>query len=64
LIDKGREIQGEVVYARYPLKMGDKWVTPMGYYTAEKARTIINNTKFVINGVKEYLKKGKQRCTV
>jgi len=55
LIDKGREIQREVVYARYPLKIGDRWVTPMEYYTAEKARAIINNAKFVVSEVREYL---------
>jgi HEPN domain-containing protein len=31
LIDKGREIQREVVYARYPLKADGRWVTPMEY---------------------------------
>ena len=55
MIDKGREIQREVVYARYPLKIGDRWVTPMEYYTAEKARAIINNAKFVVSEVREYL---------
>jgi len=57
LIDKGEEIQREVVYARYPLKVADKWVTPMEYYTSEKARTIIKNAKFVIDGIREYLKR-------
>jgi len=66
LIDKGREIQREVAYARYPLKIGDKWVTPMEYYTAKKARTIVNNAKFVISGVREYLRReipSRQRNT-
>jgi len=57
LIDKGREIQREVVYARYPLMIADKWVTPMEYYTRQKARAIINNGKFVIERVEEYLKR-------
>src|SRR3989304_9996684 len=36
MIERGREIQREVVYARYPLKVADKWVTPMEYYPREK----------------------------
>jgi HEPN domain-containing protein len=32
LIERGREIQRELVYARYPLKMSGRWVTPMEYY--------------------------------
>ena len=55
LIEKGREIQREVVYARYPLKVADRWVTPMEYYTLEKARTIIDDARFVIDGIREYL---------
>ncbi|MBS7622317.1 HEPN domain-containing protein [Candidatus Bathyarchaeota archaeon] len=31
LIERAREIQREVVYARYPLKIADRWVTPMEY---------------------------------
>jgi len=57
LIDKGREIQREVVYARYPLKIAGRWVTPMEYYTLEKARTIIDDVRFVIDRIKEYLKR-------
>jgi len=57
LIDKGREIQREVVYMRYPLKVAGKWVTPMEYYTREKTIGIINNAKFVINVINTYLKK-------
>lgn len=56
LIERGREIQREVVYARYPLKMAGKWVTPMEYYTREKAIKIIENAKFVVMGIKAYLK--------
>jgi len=52
LIERGTEIQREVVYARYPIKVVDKWVTPMEYYTREKARGIIENTKLVVNGIK------------
>jgi len=55
LIEKGREIQREVVYARYPLKVADKWVTPMEYYTREKARGIIDNAKFVVDVIKSRL---------
>ena len=57
LIDKGREIQREVVYARYPLKIAGRWVTPMEYYTLEKARTIIDDVRFVIDRIREYLKR-------
>jgi len=56
LIERGREIQREVVYARYPIKVAGRWVTPMEYYTQEKARRIIDNAKFVVYEVKEYLK--------
>ena len=55
LFEKGREVQREVVYARYPLKVADKWVTPMEYYTLEKARTIIDNAMSVIDGLRRYL---------
>ncbi len=57
LIQKGREIQREVIYARYPLKMAGKWVTPMEYYTQEKAREVIDNAKFVFDGVKAYFER-------
>jgi len=57
LIDKGREIQREVVYARYPLKIAGRWVTPMEYYTLEKARKIIDDARFVIDRIREYLKR-------
>jgi len=55
LIEKGREVQREVVYARYPLKLADRWVTPMEYYTREKAGAIIENAKSVTKGIREYL---------
>src|SRR3990170_6733613 len=45
LISKGTDIQREVVYAHYPLKIAGRWVTPMEYYTREKARMIMNNAK-------------------
>jgi HEPN domain-containing protein len=61
LIDKGREIQREVVYARYPLKAAGKWVTPMEYYTREKTMVVIDNAKFVVNGIKTYLKRTTQK---
>jgi len=57
LIDKGIEIQREVVYARYPLKVAGRWLTPMEYYTREKARRIIDNAGFVVDGIKMYLKR-------
>jgi len=52
LIESGSEIQKEVVYARYPLKVGGRWLTPMEYYTREKAREIIDNAKSVVDGIK------------
>ena len=57
LIDRGREIQREVVYTRYPLKVAGDWMTPMEYYTRDKARKIINNAKFAVNTTKEYIKR-------
>jgi len=57
LIERGREVQREVVYARYPLKIAGKWVTPMEYYTREKARATIDNSKLVIKEIKTYLKR-------
>lgn len=55
LIEKGTAVQREVVYARYPLKVGGKWLTPMEYYTREKAREIIDNAKLVIKEIKHAL---------
>ncbi len=55
LIERGREVQREVVYARYPLEVAGRWVTPMEYYTEEKARSIIDDAKFVVNGIKTHL---------
>jgi len=57
LIERGREIQREVVYARYPLKVAGGWVTPMEYYTREKTKGVIDNAKFVVDGIKTYLKR-------
>jgi len=57
LIEKGREIQREVVYARYPVKVADRWVTPMEYYTREAARRLIENAKFIVDGIELYLKR-------
>lgn len=56
VIEKGREIQREVVYARYPLKVAGKWVTPMEYYTREKTGVVIENARFVVNRIKIYLR--------
>ncbi|MBS7251461.1 MAG: HEPN domain-containing protein [Candidatus Freyarchaeota archaeon] len=55
LIEKGREIQREVVYTRYLLKLAGKWVTPMEYYTREKATMVTENAKLVVNGIKHFL---------
>jgi len=56
LIAKGRDIQREVVYTRNPLRVGGKWLTPEEYYTREKAMVVIYDAKFVVNGIKAYLK--------
>jgi len=56
VIERGKEIQREVVYTRYPLKMGGKWVTPMEYYTREKTWKIIDDAKFVVEGIKAYFR--------
>ena len=52
LIAKGRNIQREVVYTRYPLKVAGKWVTPDEYYTREKTRVVIDDAKFVVDVIK------------
>ena len=59
LIERGKEIQREVVYARYPLKLAGKWVAPMEYYTREKAKELIDNARFVVDGIKTYLKRAR-----
>jgi HEPN domain-containing protein len=56
LIAKGRNIQREVVYTRYPLKVAGKWVTPDEYYTQEKTRVVIDDAKFVVDAIKTTLK--------
>ena len=61
LIEKGREIQREVVYARYPLKVAGRWVTPMEYYTREKTTDIINNAQLVVDIMKTHIKRTAQR---
>jgi HEPN domain-containing protein len=60
LLEKGRGIQREVVYARYPLKVADRWVTPMDYYTPEKAKTVVDNAKSVTDGIRGYLEISSQ----
>jgi len=57
LIERGKDIQREVVYARYPLRVAGRWVTPMEYYTPEKSKNVVENAKFVVEGIKAYLKK-------
>jgi HEPN domain-containing protein len=56
LIAKGRNIQREVVYTRYPLKVAGKWITPDEYYTREKTRVVIDDAKFVVDAIKMTLK--------
>jgi HEPN domain-containing protein len=55
LIEKGRDVQREVVYARYPVSVEGKWVAPMEYYSREKALMVIENAKFVLAVIKNYL---------
>jgi len=57
LIENGTEIQREVVYARYPIRVAGRWMTPMDYYTQEKAKSIVDNAKSVVNGIKVQLKR-------
>jgi len=57
LIERGRAVQREVVYASYPLKVDGKWVTPMEYYTRERAREVIDNARFVVNEIEAHLKR-------
>jgi HEPN domain-containing protein len=61
LIEKGREIPREVVYARYPLKVAGKWVTPMEYYTREKTTDIIDNAQLVVDIIKTHLKRTAEK---
>jgi len=57
LIARGRDIQREVVYTRYPLMLGGRWVTPMEYYTREKAVAVVGDARLIIDGIKEYMSK-------
>jgi HEPN domain-containing protein len=57
LIERGREIQREVVYTRYPLRVAGRWMTPMEYYTREKAREVIDKARFIVEVIKTYLKR-------
>jgi HEPN domain-containing protein len=59
LIEKGSDIQREVVYTRYPISTGGKWVTPMEYYTREKAQTVIENAKLVCGIIEKYLQENQ-----
>jgi len=56
LIERGREIQRELVYARYPLKLAGKWITPMEYYSREKAESMIDHATFVVNAILTYVR--------
>jgi len=57
LIERGKEIQREVVYTRYPLKMGGRWTTPMEYYTREKTEKIIDDARVVVEAIKKYIRR-------
>ena len=51
-MERGREIQREVVYTRYPILEEGEWVTPMDYYTMEKTRGIIEKATLVVEGIR------------
>lgn len=59
LIIKGTDVQREVVYARYPLKVGGKWVTPDEYYTREKAKTVVDNAESIVGTIKKFIAKNQ-----
>jgi len=61
LIEKGREIQREVVYARYPLKVAGRWVTPMEYYIRDNAVVVVEDAKFVVDGIKAFLGRKREK---
>ena len=60
VIAKGRDVQREVVWARYPLEVGGKWVTPDEYYTREKARAVIDDANFVVDKIKKFIMKNRK----
>jgi HEPN domain-containing protein len=62
LIGRGREIQREVVHARYPLKKAGRWITPMEYYTKEKAEKVLRDAGFIVEKVKAYLGETRRRA--
>ena len=55
LIEKGREIQREVIYTRYPVSVEGRWVAPMEYYTRENTTLVVENAKFVVGTIRRYL---------
>jgi len=57
LISMGRSIEREVVYARYPLKIAETWMTPMEYYTREKAEQVIKDAKIIVSKIRERFKR-------
>jgi hypothetical protein len=36
--------------------MSGRWVTPMEYYTQEKAQGIVDHARLVVDGIKMYLR--------
>jgi len=56
-MERGREIQREVVYTRYPILEGGKWITPMEYYSREKSRGIIEKATLVVKGIRRAMDK-------
>ncbi len=56
-IEKGREIQREVVYTRYPILEGGKWLAPMDYYSKEKSSKIIEMATLIVKRIKDAMEK-------
>jgi len=57
LVEKGREIQREVVYSRYPIRINGKWVAPVDYYTKVRSIEIVNTAEMIVSRIKKYLGK-------
>ena len=56
VIERGREIQREVICTRYPHKVGGQWLTPAEYYTREKAEATIEAAEFIVYTIRNHLK--------
>ena len=56
-MEMGREIQREVVYTRYPIRIGGEWLAPMDYYTMEKSSGIIEKTTRIVQRIRKAMDK-------